>query len=225
MLTRELFALLEQTGDAAYCVTPEGEIRSWNAAAERLFGHRAADVIGRDVDAVLAARDALGTDALAGGLDAATRQWKPGAVGIPSFDLEVRTADGRTIWVNVSTIVADDPRTGHRLFVRLARDVTALRARLELLSRAVEIGRELASLDPGPGSHAPVEPLSEQERRILERLAAGQSAAAIAAGMDLAPQTLRNHLHRINRKLRTHSRLEAVTHALQRGLIEPPPSS
>jgi DNA-binding CsgD family transcriptional regulator len=31
---------------------------------------------------------------------------------------------------------------------------------------------------------------------------------------------LRNHLHHINRKLRTHSRLEAVTHAQQRGLLD-----
>ena len=222
MLTRELFELLEQTGDAAYCVTPAGEVRSWNAAAAALFGHRAEDVIGRDIDDVLRARDALGTDALAGGLDAATRRWRPGGSAIPSFDLEVYAADGRRLWVNVSTIVFDDTRTRQRLFVRLARDVTTRRREAELLSRAIELGRELASLDRGSSRHAPVDPLSAQERRILERFAAGQSSAAVAKAMRMAPQTLRNHLHRINRKLRTHSRLEAVTHALQRGLIAPP---
>lgn len=36
----------------------------------------------------------------------------------------------------------------------------------------------------------------------------------------LGGQTLRNHLHHINRKLHTHTRLEAVTHAQRRGLIE-----
>ena len=222
MLTRELFDLLEQTGDASYCVTPDGEIRSWNAAAEALFGHRAEEVIGRDIADVLRARDALGTDALGGGLDAATRRWRPGAGGIPSFDLEVYAADGRLLWINVSTIVFDDARTGHRLFVRLARDVTSQRRESALLARAIELGRELASLDPRTTPHAPVDLLSEQERRILERFAAGNSAAAVARAMRMAPQTLRNHLHRINRKLRTHTRLEAVTHALQRGLIEPP---
>jgi len=222
MLTRELFDLLEQTGDAAYCVTADGEVRSWNAAAEALFGRRAAEVIGRDIDEVLHARDALGTDALAGGLDAATRRWRPGSAGIPSFDLEVRAADGRRLWVNVSTLVFDDVRTGERLFVRLARDVTAQRREGALLARAIELGRELASLDPRASPHAPVDPLSEQERRILERFAAGHASSDVARAMGMAPQTLRNHLHRINRKLRTHSRLEAVTHALQRGLIEPP---
>jgi PAS domain S-box-containing protein len=39
MLESELFALLEGTTDAAFSVTEEGEILSWNKAAERLFGH------------------------------------------------------------------------------------------------------------------------------------------------------------------------------------------
>ena len=222
MLMRELFDLLEHAGDAAYCVTPDGEVRSWNAAAVALFGHRADEVIGRDIDEVLRARDALGTDALAGGLDAATRRWRAGSGPLPTFDLQVYAADGRRLWISVSTIVFDDGRTRQRLFVRLARDVTASRRESELLARAIELGRELTRLEPGNSPHAPVDPLSRQERRILERFAAGQSSAAVAKAMRMAPQTLRNHLHRINRKLRTHSRLEAVTHALQRGLIEAP---
>ena len=58
MLDLELFALLERTADAAYTVSGDGEICSWNAAAERLFGYAAADVIGRNIDDVLDARDA-----------------------------------------------------------------------------------------------------------------------------------------------------------------------
>ena len=44
-------------------------------------------------------------------------------------------------------------------------------------------------------------------------------AKAIARTLRISAQTLRNHLHRINRKLRTHNRLEAVTHAQRRGLL------
>ncbi|MEO7963967.1 MAG: LuxR C-terminal-related transcriptional regulator [Gemmatimonadaceae bacterium] len=36
----------------------------------------------------------------------------------------------------------------------------------------------------------------------------------------MSPQTLRNHLRHIKQKLRTHNRLEAVTHAQRRGLID-----
>jgi PAS domain S-box-containing protein len=220
MLERELFALLEQTADAAYCVTDEGEIRSWNAAAERLFGYPAAEVLGRDIDELFDARDALGTEALAGGLEAATRRWNGAAGGIPNFDLEVRTRSGARIWVNVSTIVFDNPRAGRRLLARLARDISQRRSQERLLHRAVEVARQLVALTDDTADHAPVEPLSERERRILKLFAGGGSSASIARALGISPQTLRNHLHHINRKLRTHSRLEAVTHAQQRGLLD-----
>src|SRR5437773_2225215 len=128
MLETELFALLEQTADAAYTVTEGGEICSWHVAAERLFGYTASEVLHRNIDEVLEARDTLRTSPLA------------------------------------------------------AR--------------------------------------SEQECRILKLFADGRSAATIARKLNISAQTLRNHLHHINRKLRTHTRLEAVTHAQQRGLID-----
>lgn len=220
MLEKELFALLEQTADAAYAVTVDGEICSWNAAAEGLFGYRAREVIGRNVDEVFEARDTLGTDALAGGLEAATRRWDGTSGGIPSFDLEVRVRDGKRIWVNVSTIVFDNPRTGRRLFARLARDISQRREKEALLQRMQDVARQLVSLATDASDHAPVEPLSDQERRILTLFAGGKKPATIAQQLGISGQTLRNHLHHINRKLRTHNRLEAVIHAQRRGLID-----
>src|SRR5690348_16493429 len=172
MLESELFALLEHTADAAYAVTSDGEICSWNTAAERLFGLPAADVLRRNIDDVLDARDALGTEALAGGLEAATRHWG-GKAGIPNFDLEVSTQPGKQIWINVSTIVFDNPRTGRRLFVRLARDMTEHRRREALLTRMSDLARQVVALTDDVADHAPVEPLSEQERRILGLFAQG----------------------------------------------------
>src|SRR5690349_21889758 len=124
MLETELFSLLEHTADGAYPVTEDGEICSWNAAAESLFGYAASDVLRRNIDDVLHGRDGLGTDALAGGQEAATRQWDGASGGIPNFDLEVRLRDGNRIWVNVSTIVFDNPRTRRRLFVRILHDIS-----------------------------------------------------------------------------------------------------
>ena len=219
MLESELFALLEHTADAAYTVTSDGEICSWNTAAERLFGLLAVDVVQRNIDDVLDARDALGTEALAGGLEAATRHWD-GKAGIPNFDLEVSTQPAKHIWINVSTIVFDNPRTGRRLFVRLARDVTEHRRGEALLTRMSDLARHIVSLTDDLSDHAPVEPLSDQERRILALFAQGTNAVSIARKLKISPQTLRNHLHHINRKLRTHNRLEAVTHAQRRGLID-----
>ena len=39
MLESELFAFLEGTTDAAFSVSEQGEILSWNGAAQRLFGY------------------------------------------------------------------------------------------------------------------------------------------------------------------------------------------
>ena len=220
MLETELFALLEQTSNAAYTVTEDGEIRSWNASAERLFGYAASEVLERNIDAVFEARDALGTQALAGGLEAATRHQDETSGGIAPFDLEVRARSGERIWVNVSTIVFDNRRTGRRLFVRLAHDITQRRRKEELLGRMLEAARQLVALTDDASELAPVEPLSEQERRILTLFAGGNDPATIARRLRISPQTLRNHLHHINRKLRTHNRLEAVTHAQRRGLID-----
>jgi PAS domain S-box-containing protein len=219
MLEPELFALLEGTADAAYTVTEGGEICSWNRAAEQLFGYPASEVLRRHIDEVLGARDALDTDALAGGSEAATRHVDEASSRIPNFDLEVRTRSGNRIWVNVSTIVFDNRRTGRRLLVRLARSIDRRRRNEELLNRMVEAARRIVALTDD-AQHAPVEPLSEQERRILKLFAGGSNSTTIARKLRISPQTLRNHLHHINLKLRTHNRLEAVTHAQRRGLIE-----
>jgi PAS domain S-box-containing protein len=220
MLEAELFALFEQTADAAYAVTADGDVCAWNTAAERLFGYPAAEVLGRHIEDVFDAYDALGTEPLAGGLEAASRHWPDGPGGIPAFDLNVRVRSGARLWINVSTIVFDNRRTGRRLLMRLARDITHRREKEEAFGRMVDVARHVVSLSEGRPNHSPVEQLSAQERRILTLFAEGGSPAAIARKLKISPQTLRNHLHRINRKLRTHNRLEAVTHAQRRGLID-----
>jgi two-component system sensor histidine kinase/response regulator len=45
----QLAAIVSSSGDAIYSVTPDLRISSWNAAAERLFGYRAAEIVGRSV--------------------------------------------------------------------------------------------------------------------------------------------------------------------------------
>jgi PAS domain S-box-containing protein len=219
ILEAELFELLEHTANAAYTETDGGEICSWNRAAEQLFGYAASEVVHRDIDEVLEARDALGTRALAGGLDAAARRCN-GTSGSGNFDLEVREGGGGRIWVSLSTIVFNNHRTGRRLFVRLAHDISHRQRKEELLKQMLEAAQKLVTLSVEPSDHAPVERLSDQERRILKLFAEGSNPPAIARKLSISPQTLRNHLHHVNRKLRTHNRLEAVMHAQRRGLIE-----
>jgi PAS domain S-box-containing protein len=219
MLEPELFALLEQTADAAYTVTEQGEICSWNRAAERLFGYPAGEVLGRHIEEVLDAFDSLGTEPFVGGAETAVRNTEMIRRGIPHFDLDVRTRSGARLWINVSTIVFDNRRTRRRLLVRLARDITPIRHNATLFNRMLEVARQVVALADDVSQQAPVEALTNHELQILKLFAEGKNSASIARKLRISAQTLRNHLHHINRKLRTHSRLEAVTHAQRRGLI------
>ena len=218
MLETELFAFLEQTADAAYTVTEQGEVCSWNRASERLFGYPASEVLGRHIEEVFDAFDSLGTEPLVGGDEAAVRD-PEASRRIPHFDLDVRTRSGARLWINVSTIVFENRRKGRRLLVRLARDITQRRLNATLLNRMLEVARQVVALPDDVSQQVPVETLTNHERQILKLFDEGNNSASIARKLRISAQTLRNHLHHINRKLGTHSRLEALTHAQRRGLI------
>jgi len=61
MLDRDLFEFFEHTADAAFTVSDSGEICSWNASAERLFGFARAEAIGKTCSELFQGRDVLGT--------------------------------------------------------------------------------------------------------------------------------------------------------------------
>ena len=217
MLEAELFAFLENTADAVFAVRETGEICFWSHAAEALFGHPSEEVLGKTCADVLHGIGALGTDVCHAGC-AALRCAKP-ASHIPNFDLNVTTRSEERIWVNLSSISYLNRRTGKSLLVHLVRDISAQKKREEVFGRMVAISREVANLEDTVTGAAPIAPLSSQELEILRMFAVGATAPRIAKALGISPQTLRNHLHHINQKLRTHNRLEAVMHALQRRLI------
>jgi PAS domain S-box-containing protein len=217
MLEAELFAFLDNTADASFAVRESGEICFWNHAAEILFGHPAPDVLGKACSTVLHGVGALGTDVY---LERCTAsRSNTDASLIPNFDLNVTTRSGESIWINISSISHVNRRTGEKLLVHLAREITSQKRREEVFRHMAEISREVVALEDTITGAAPITPLSSHELEILRMFAAGGSAARIAKSLSISPQTLRNHLHHINQKLRTHNRLEAVMHAIQRRLI------
>ena len=206
--------LLESTADAAFAVDARGIVRIWNTAASTLLGWRDADIVGMDWTKVLNARGALGTSIGREVCDMALAGHP-----LPAFDAELRSQDGRRRWVSISTLVHAPARSHTRLVVFVAQDVHVRRAREHLVERMLAAADRLRALGTDTGRPAPVSPLTTQEQRILRLFAQGSASAAVARTLDISPHTLRNHLHHINRKLRTHSRLEAVTHAIKRNLI------
>jgi len=217
MLDVELFSVLERTSDAAFAVTEQGEICSWNRSAERLFGYSSVEALHRSCDELLDGRGALGTKHYTGGRGGHLCTCRQ--VEIPDFDLLVRTRSGTSLWVNVSTIIYEEPRRDRWLILHLARDISHRKKREELVEKVLEISHELVTYSGDVNGQPPVLPLSEQERRILRLFAKAKNSAEIARELGITLPTLRNHLHSINEKLRTHNRLEAVLQAMHRGLI------
>lgn len=63
------------------------------------------------------------------------------------------------------------------------------------------------------------EPLSDRELDVLNRLAVGESNKAIADGLSISPYTVKTHLRNIYTKLGVSTRTEAMTVALQQGVL------
>src|SRR6478672_4609396 len=143
MLQNELLRVLEETADAAFCVNQQGEICSWNAAAEKLFGYSSSEAIGKSCYGLLQGSGSLGTKLCTREFYA--RQATVEGCRIPNFDLEVTVRSGRRIWVDLSTLVFKDGRTHPRLIVQLARDITERKQKEELLHRMLQISKQIVA--------------------------------------------------------------------------------
>jgi PAS domain S-box-containing protein len=217
MLESELHKLLEGTADAAFVVDAQGLTRSWNPAAEKLLGYRAADAIGQPCAGLIEGHGALGT--LVCEHDCQVLQCVASGCEIPNFDLHVKTASGQQLWVNVSILRFHDPRTRRNLAVHFLRDIAGRKKAEEVARKLLDAAKDLAALSGDPAPLAPVSPLTGQEQRLLRSLATGRSPSKVARELGITERTMRNHLYHVNRKLRTKNRLEAVIHAARRGLI------
>jgi DNA-binding CsgD family transcriptional regulator len=80
----------------------------------------------------------------------------------------------------------------------------------------------VAAQDPPPVAvqRTPADPLSSRELEVLHHLAAGRTNAEIAKVLFVAPGTVKAHLNHIFRKLEAASRLQAVAHAREAGLLD-----
>jgi len=217
MLATDVYKLLDGTAEAAFVVTVESEICFWNAAAERLFGYPAADVLNRTCNEVIHGKSALGASVCTG--EHSVQHCAARGETIPAFDLQVTTRSGQRKWINVSTILFEDSRLHRFLIVHLSHDISKQKEAERLFSKITALSKQVASIGESQPLLAPVVSLSDQERRILTLFAEAKNSGQVARELRITLPTLRNHLHAINQKLRTHNRLEAVLHAMKRGLI------
>jgi two-component system response regulator NreC len=88
-----------------------------------------------------------------------------------------------------------------------------------------ELGARLVAAESEERRRAEEDPLSERESEVLRLLALGHTNQEIAKQLFISVRTAETHRAHIMQKLRLSSRAELVRYALERGLMENPPSS
>jgi PAS domain S-box-containing protein len=199
---------LATAADGAFAMTDDGRITLWNPAAERITGYQASEVLGRRCCDVFVARDAKG-ERLCPAICRSPLLNKRGEP-VESFDLQVSSKGGRQIWLNMSTVVLPVTDAHGPRFIRMFRDVTAVKDVLAL------VRNRLAGT---PADDDRLGRLTRREAEILRLMVSGATNRALADRLHVSPATIRNHTHHIFAKLGVPNRLAAVALALGQFLV------
>jgi PAS domain S-box-containing protein len=182
-----------RSGDALFAYGEDMRILLWNDRAERLTGVTADDAIGRPCWDVLRGVDERGALICHAGCSGArlAREGRP----VPCHRMLIKTQPGDQRRVSVSTVTIGSPGT-EPLVLQLLRN-----------------GED----EPEPEPPPPL--LTPRQLEVLRLLAEGVPAKVIAARLEIAPVTVRNHIQAILTELRCHSQLQAVAEARRRRLL------
>ena len=117
LLTARLLAsIIESSDDAIISKSLDGVIQTWNAGAERLFGHTAAAAIGRHISLVIPAERIAEEDRIIASLKAGER--------IEHFETERVRADGSLIQVSLTISPIKDDAGNVVGASKIVRDVS-----------------------------------------------------------------------------------------------------
>lgn len=199
---------LDRAGDGVCAIGPDGRIQAWNHAAEKILGYTAREAIGRACCDFLMGRD--DSDNLVCYQTCQVRSLAALGESVHSFDMRTRLKGGQAVWINVSTLVVQNGRSGGTAFVHLFRDVTATKELLRLVHER---------LAGGPADGDPAASLTRRELEILRLIATGVTTREAAKRFNVSAATVRNHIQKVLVKLGVHNRLEAVAYANRRRLL------
>lgn len=139
---------------------------------------------------------------------------------------KIRTLMGRTVGVLILTAYDDDPYVLAALEVGANGYVMKSADADDIIQAVRDVNEGKQVLDPAVAGtvdtlHAVSEAtdLSERELSVLAWTAHGLTNKAIAYQLKISPRTVQGHLSNIYTKLGVASRTEAVTKAVQLGLI------
>jgi len=91
-----------------------------------------------------------------------------------------------------------------------SHDVCSTLDRVAVELRAISLALSTSPRVPVPIGHSALEDLSDREIEVVVQLAEGRRVPAIAKALYISPNTVRNHLKSVYRKLEVHSQSELL---------------
>jgi PAS domain S-box-containing protein len=216
---KRFLLVVDGTADAAFAIDATGRISAWNKAAVDLFGVSATEAISVRVHNILQCADENG---LVPSEQCIIERALQDNFPRSNFDVRLQTKTGR-LWCNLSTLVANDPVSGGRHIVYIARPVEIQKRLEQAFSEFVRTqtrygsnGVQMISSVPAPGTNVG---LTSREIEVLKKLARGNSTRTIANQLNISSATVNNHVKHILTKFDAHTRLEAIRYAESAGVI------
>lgn len=188
-------AVVAGTADPAFATDCGGKILAWNEAARRLLGYEETEAVGATCYTLLAGRDIFGNLYCSPHCPLMGMTRRNEAVG--HFELCLTASAGQMVRVGVSVVTVSD-------------DASADRAMVHILHPAAErVANGTQHGEAGFGSEG-LPRLTPRETEVLRLLTDGRGTQEIADELFISVATVRRHVQSILRKLRVHTRLEAV---------------
>lgn len=208
MTSHELFETLDHAGDDVFVTNKAGRIVHWNPSARTTLGVRGAIWSQRPCWEV------VGCGAYSPNCRFMTeaRELKPAA----PCELKLHTKDGEE-WYSVLHVGANVADHSDSLVIHLCRNIDREKRLRDATSRCVRSLREIADLT-SLAEKNPVS-LTAREVEVLGLCAKGQSSGQIADALGIAETTVRNHVQNVLKKLKCHTRVEAILRARESGQV------
>ena len=217
--------LVENASRAAVAVDSDNMIVDWNASAVELFGFPANEVVGRNLQQVIQARDVHG-NRLSSDHSALHEMVRIGDTP-KSFEISIITATGKMVRVAVSVVVVLGAERGEYHLVYLMTKMHRRRRADEAIDRLLAQTNIPGVTTPGPsgvtgasqrGTSDPPR-LTRRQLEVLLLMAEGKRSREIADELCISVHTVRTHIQGILRSLGAANRLEAVSRALHERII------